>query len=197
MITRRDLLASGIALSASPLLARPVRSGNAASLAGDPLESSSAGIGAIAPREQLLFDFGWKFRFGHGSDPARDLGFGYGQATFSKTAMLRVEALDGQGRLVPTVNSRIAFKVSGNGALIGVGNGNPNCQESDKEPRRTLFHGLAQVILQSTTEPGEIQIEAMRDDSEGPELSPAKLTITTTRAQPRPTVPWVARLVQS
>jgi len=24
-----------------------------------------------------------------------------------------------------------------------VGNGDPNCQESDKEPRRSLFNGLA------------------------------------------------------
>jgi len=29
-----------------------------------------------APREKLLFDIGWKFQFGHGSDPARDLDLG-------------------------------------------------------------------------------------------------------------------------
>ena len=39
----------------------------------------------MAPREQLLFDFGWKFQFGHGVDPARDLGFGNGQGDFAKT----------------------------------------------------------------------------------------------------------------
>jgi len=31
-----------------------------------------------------------------------------------------------------------------------VGNGDPNCQESDKEPKRSLFNGLAQVILQAS-----------------------------------------------
>ncbi|MGU3316957.1 beta-galactosidase GalA [Sphingomonas sp. M6A6_1c] len=36
-------------------------------------------------REQLLFDNGWRFALGHGSDPARDFGFGFGQASFSKT----------------------------------------------------------------------------------------------------------------
>ncbi|WP_235199803.1 beta-galactosidase GalA [Sphingomonas sp. RIT328] len=36
-------------------------------------------------REQLLFDRGWQFALGHGSDPARDFGFGFGQAGFSKT----------------------------------------------------------------------------------------------------------------
>ena len=38
-----------------------------------------------APREKWLFDFGWRFQFGHGSDPARDLGFGMGQGDFAKT----------------------------------------------------------------------------------------------------------------
>ena len=40
---------------------------------------------ALPPRQQLLFDFGWKFQFGHGTDPTRDLGFGYGQGDFAKT----------------------------------------------------------------------------------------------------------------
>ncbi len=45
--------------------------------------------------------------------------------------------------------------MSGEGALIGVGNGDPNCQESDKEPKRSLFNGLAQVIVQSTQNAGD------------------------------------------
>ena len=39
----------------------------------------------LAPRERLLFDFNWRFMLGHGSDPARDLGFGKGQGDFAKT----------------------------------------------------------------------------------------------------------------
>ena len=76
-ITRRNLLSSGLALSASSLLDRFSR----AAAFADAAQSAAA----IAPREQLLFDFGWKFTFGHGSDPAKDLGFGFGQADFSKT----------------------------------------------------------------------------------------------------------------
>ena len=38
-------------------------------------------------------------------------------------AVLKVEALDKQGRFVPTAGNSLAFKVSGEGALIGVGNG--------------------------------------------------------------------------
>jgi beta-galactosidase len=105
-------------------------------------------------------------------------------------AILKVEALDKEGRAVPTANNLIGFKVSGNGALIGVGNGDPNCQESDKEPRRSLFNGLAQVILQASRVAGEIRIEAFKEGWDGLELTPAKLVITTRRVEPRPAVGW-------
>jgi beta-galactosidase len=105
-------------------------------------------------------------------------------------AVLKVEALDKEGRPVPTAGNFIGFNVSGEGKLIGVGNGDPNCQESDKEPKRSLFNGLAQVILQSSRRPGEIRIEAVKEGWDGPELTPAKLTITTKMVQGRPVVAW-------
>jgi beta-galactosidase len=104
-------------------------------------------------------------------------------------AILKVEALDKDGRPVPTAGNLISFKVSGEGAFIGVGNGDPNCQQSDKQPKRSLFSGLAQVIVQSSRKPGEIRIEAVKEGWDGPELTPAKLTITTRRVEPRPAVP--------
>jgi beta-galactosidase len=84
-ISRRDLLSSGVALSASSLLACSAWGRTAELLAGYPEVASAEALAAVAPREQLLFDFGWKFQFGHGSDPARDLGFGFGQGDFAKT----------------------------------------------------------------------------------------------------------------
>jgi beta-galactosidase len=103
-------------------------------------------------------------------------------------AILKVEALDKEGRAVPTANTLIGFRVYGAGALIGVGNGDPTCQESDKEPRRSLFNGLAQAILQSTKLPGEIHIEAVKEGMGGPDLVPAKLIIVTRNVDPRPAV---------
>jgi beta-galactosidase len=102
--------------------------------------------------------------------------------------ILKVEALDKEGRAIPTAGNLIAFHVTGEGKLIGVGNGDPNCQESDKVPKRSLFNGLAQVIVQATKRPGEIRIEAVKEGWDGPELTPAKLTISTKRVEPRP---WV------
>jgi beta-galactosidase len=108
-------------------------------------------------------------------------------------AILKVEALDRDGRPVPTAGNLIGFKVSGEGKLIGVGNGDPNCQESDKEPKRSLFNGLAQVIVQATMQPGEIHIEAVKDGWDGPVLTPAKLVIVTRQVTRRPSVGVVER----
>src|SRR6202140_1609026 len=84
-ISRRELLQSGLALSASSLVGRSAWGRPAALLAGYPGPASAEALAAVAPREQLLFDFGWRFMLGHGSDPARDLGFGNGQGDFAKT----------------------------------------------------------------------------------------------------------------
>jgi beta-galactosidase len=104
-------------------------------------------------------------------------------------AVLKVEALDSQGRTVPVADDLIAFRVWGTGKLIGVGNGNPNCQETDKGSRRSLFHGLAQIIIQSTKNAGEIQIEAVKQGEDGQGSLSAKLAITSRQVKLRPSVP--------
>jgi beta-galactosidase len=104
--------------------------------------------------------------------------------------IIKVEGLDKDGRLVPTAANRLAFNVSGAGKLIGVGNGDPNCQESDKEAKRSLFNGLAQVIVQSTKRAGEIHIEAAKNTEfwDEPEVTPAKLSIQTKQVELRSAV---------
>jgi beta-galactosidase len=103
-------------------------------------------------------------------------------------AILRVEVLDQDGRAVPTADNLIAFKVTGEGTLVGVGNGDPNCQESDKAPRRSLFNGLAQVIVQSTPTPGTITVEAYTEDWPPPKLPSVRVTISTKQVELRPSV---------
>jgi beta-galactosidase len=60
-----------------------------------------------------------------------------------------VSAVDAQGRPVPTANLQVHFDIEGAGAIIGVGNGDPNSHDSEKAPERNLYNGLAQVIVQS------------------------------------------------
>jgi beta-galactosidase len=104
-------------------------------------------------------------------------------------SVLRVEVLDKEGRAIPTADVLLHFNVTGEGKLIGVGNGDPNCQESDKEPKRSLFNGLAQVIVQSTRTAGTITVEAVTGDFPPPQLPAARLTISTKKVELRPSVP--------
>ncbi len=104
-------------------------------------------------------------------------------------AMVRAEALDGEGRPVPTADTVVEFTMSGPGKIIGVGNGDPNCQESEKEPKRSLFNGLAQVIVQSTKTSGEIQVEAGIGGGQSPGRTQPKLVITSKQVEPRASVP--------
>jgi beta-galactosidase len=102
-------------------------------------------------------------------------------------AVLRVEALDEKGRLVPTADDLIEFTVSGAGSIIGVGNGDPNCHQSDKGSKRSLFNGLAQVIVQATKTPGQITIEA-KTPARRANIASATLTLTAQAAKVRPFV---------
>jgi beta-galactosidase len=102
--------------------------------------------------------------------------------------IFRVEALDKEGRAIPTADYPISFKVTGEGKLIGTGNGDPNCQESDKGPTRSLFCGLAQAIVRSSKTPGTILVEAYTGDWPPPKLPSTQVTITTKKVELRPSV---------
>ena len=75
-----------------------------------------------------------------------------------------VVALDECGREVPDCCEMVSVRLSGEGRILGVGNGNPVSHEPDKCPegawRRRLFNGRMQIVVQSGLEPGEMSIEA-------------------------------------
>jgi len=98
-------------------------------------------------------------------------------------AFFAVEVQDAQGRAVPITDNLISFKVSGEGRLIGVGNGDPTDQESDKGNSRRAFSGLCMAIVQSTKMAGSITVEAT-----SPSLAPASVAIASKAANLRPQV---------
>ena len=79
-------------------------------------------------------------------------------------AVVKVEILDVQGRIVPIAGNKITFSLTGPGKLIGVGNGDPSCHEPDKADNRSAFNGLAQAIVQTTFSGGEILLKAESPD---------------------------------
>jgi beta-galactosidase len=99
-------------------------------------------------------------------------------------AVVSVEIADAQGRVVPTADNQVTFRVTGPGELIGVGNGDPRSHETDKADRRLAFNGLCAAIVQAAKTPGEINIAAT-----SPGLQSGLVVVRTAVAQPRAFVP--------
>ncbi len=96
-----------------------------------------------------------------------------------------VEVVDAQGRVVPTAASSVKFALHGPGALIGLNNGDPTNHESEKGDQHTVFHGLAQVIVQSGLQgQGKLTLTAT-----GAGLQGAETAIDISSVPARPAVP--------
>ncbi len=93
-----------------------------------------------------------------------------------------VDAVDAAGRHVPTANLPAKFACQG-GAIIGLGNGNPNDHDPEKGDARKLFNGLAQVIVRADAGRGALTLRAT-----APGLKPATLTIDRIAATPAASV---------
>lgn len=105
------------------------------------------------------------------------------------TLLVTVETLDAQGRHVPDAANLVKFDISGPAKIIGVGNGDPTSHEADKcsegQWRRSLFNGLAQVIIQTERgKPGTVVLSAISDP-----IQPATLTLESVGVPLRPSVP--------
>ena len=103
-------------------------------------------------------------------------------------AFFAVEVQDAQGRVVPITDNLVTFKVSGAGKLIGVGNGDPTDQDSDKGTSRRAFSGYCMAIVQSSKRAGRITVEAT-----SPGLAPSSVTIEGKEVALRPQVAVWAR----
>jgi beta-galactosidase len=101
------------------------------------------------------------------------------------TQPITLRSLDAEGRPVPTANLPAVFTIEGPGTIIGLGNGNPNSHEPEKGDRRSLFNGLAQIIVQST--PGATGAIVLRATADG--LRAAELRIAIDSVPPIPAVP--------
>ena len=95
-------------------------------------------------------------------------------------AVIRVELQDKKGRFVPTAGNELTLTVSGPVRILGVGNGNPAYQATERPAdanartyRVKAFGGLAQVLLQSTGEVGEAVLTVQSQ-----ELAPASIPVS-------------------
>jgi len=79
-------------------------------------------------------------------------------------SFVKVEIVDKAGRVCPNADNLVKFVITGEGAIAGVGNGNPVSHEHFKTNERKAFHGLCLVVIQSKYKQGEIHLSA---ESEG------------------------------
>jgi beta-galactosidase len=98
-----------------------------------------------------------------------------------------VEVVDAQGRVVPTADPLVTFALSGPGAIIGLNNGDPTNHEPEKGSQHTVFHGLAQVIVES--ELGGQGKLTLRATSAG--LASSETVIDVNPVTARPAVPVI------
>ncbi len=91
-------------------------------------------------------------------------------------AVVEVDVIDAEGRIVPTAGNRVSFSVAGAGRLAGVGNGDPGDHDPDKAPNRRAFNGKCMVLVAAGDEPGPIELTAAADG-----LQPARLKLKAAR----------------
>jgi beta-galactosidase len=109
-------------------------------------------------------------------------------------SIITIAVTDAKGRVVPLAGNLVNFEISGPGKIIGVGNGDPSCHEPDvylSGPdqagagwKRSVFNGLAQIIVQAGRDAGEIKLTARADG-----LADNTITIHAGAHAPRPAVP--------
>jgi len=88
-------------------------------------------------------------------------------------AVVTITIVDDHGRPVPDAADQVRLSLSGPGALIGMGNGDPTSHEPDKTDKRRAFKGLAMGIVQAKGGAGRITVKA---EAEG--LKSDVLTLT-------------------
>ena len=85
-------------------------------------------------------------------------------------AVITVEVLDQKGSVVPDACPVLSFTLSGNGRILGAGNGDPSYPGLDHPNSKdcqqftiSAFNGLAQLLVQSTDTAGTLQLTCTSD----------------------------------
>jgi beta-galactosidase len=106
--------------------------------------------------------------------------------------MFAVAVQDAHGRVLPITDNHVTFKLSGEGKLMGTGNGDPTDHAPDQGTSRKAFSGCCLAVVQSTKTAGSITVEAT-----SPGLTTTTVTIPTKSVRLRPQVAVWQREVPS
>ena len=85
-------------------------------------------------------------------------------ANRNEIVYVHVRALDEHGMVVPNANIDVHSSVRGAGELIAAGNGSPEMDGSIQDNNFSLFRGKGIIIIRSSGEPGNIDIDVSSGD---------------------------------
>ena len=92
-------------------------------------------------------------------------------------AVATVKVLDKKGRFVPDANIDLSLSVDGPVKILGVGNGDPTFKAKErptdglgKKFSVKTFNGLAQILLQSESDPGSVTLSVSCNDTKASTL---------------------------
>lgn len=78
--------------------------------------------------------------------------------------VVNISVADKKGRAVPDADQEISFQLLGEGIILGGGNGDPSDHTIDtansRSYTRKLFNGRCQIIIQSSQQPGNLELQA-------------------------------------
>ncbi len=87
--------------------------------------------------------------------------------------LAEISVVDSHGRVVPTADNLVTFKVVGGAARVaGVGNGDASSHEPDRATKRSAFNGYCLAVVQATNTAGRITLTAA-----SPGLASATVTL--------------------
>ncbi len=101
-------------------------------------------------------------------------------------AYITVDVQDAEGNLVPNADDDITFRITGDGEIVGVDNGDPVSKERYKDTdgkwERSAFNGKALVIVRSTKSAGSFTVTAQAGGLESDSVT------VVTAISPKPTL---------
>ncbi|HEX8020733.1 sugar-binding domain-containing protein [Mucilaginibacter sp.] len=97
------------------------------------------------------------------------------RASLNDLSFIRVEVVDAEGNLVPSVNGlEISFKISGAATIVGVGNSSPSDMSSFQQPRKQVYQGKALAIVRPS---GVVGIARLTASARGLQSSSVQIEI--------------------
>lgn len=94
------------------------------------------------------------------------------KADEEEVGLVEVAIVDANGRVVPTADNLVHFRVTGAGRIAGVGNGDPSDHDPDQANYRRAFNGLCMLVVRASNRSGSVEVEAT---SEG--LKPGRIRL--------------------